>query len=369
MSASAVVLPSQCDSDRIGGSMEVDCCGSAGRETKAKMGEDPAVVKASNQKVLIFDWDDTLLCSTWLAGQGLRLDSPTMLPAGVVAELKRLESAVIALLTSAQKYGEVVIITNAETGWVELSAQRFLPGVVPLVKKLTVLSARSTFERHHPDNPYEWKVAAFRQEVTKRVRQWETEGKDLDSVDSDDSSSIEDGATTDDDPHATMKQGAYSTSTSSSALVVPSRKDTPSPTGRKPTPTIVSFGDSVHERDAVWTVTGEIAGALTKSIKFVERPTLEQLCREVNLVRECMDYIVSFESDLDLMITISLLDQKANEEAAAAAAAQGDKGDGDSVMDEDDNFSDEEGVTSGSDESEGAVTPTPSAATHDVVFG
>ena len=150
-------------------------------------------------------------------------------------------------------------------------------------------------------------------------------------------------------------------------MVVPSRKDTPSPTARSK-PTIVSFGDSVHERDAVWTVTGELSGALTKSIKFVERPTLEQLCREVNLVRECMDYIVSFENDLDLMITISLLDQKANEEAATACPQQ-DHRDGygkeqDSLMDDDD----DEGCTSGSDESEGAVTPTPSSTSQDMLF-
>merc|ERR1719428_2374655 len=108
MSASAMVLPSQSDNERMSG-MEVDCCG------RKANGFDPTdSSKASNRKVLIFDWDDTLLCSTWLAGQGLRLDSPAVLPAGVVAELKRLERAVIALLTSAQKYGEVVIITNAE---------------------------------------------------------------------------------------------------------------------------------------------------------------------------------------------------------------------------------------------------------------
>ena len=133
----------------------------------------PFSLSSLSATVLIFDWDDTLLCSTWLASEGLRLDSPAVIPPSTVAELQRLESSVVSLLERAMTYGEVVIITNAETGWVELSAQRFMPRVRPLVEKVRVISARSTYERQYPDNPYDWKVAAFRNEIGERVRRWD----------------------------------------------------------------------------------------------------------------------------------------------------------------------------------------------------
>ncbi len=47
-----------------------------------------------------------------------------MVPSGELeADLKKLEGTVIHLLTLAMSYGKTCIITNAETGWVQLSAQ------------------------------------------------------------------------------------------------------------------------------------------------------------------------------------------------------------------------------------------------------
>jgi len=211
---------------------------------------------------LIFDWDDTLLPSTWLVKQGLRLDFPEVLPESARVTLRRIEEGIIALLTKAKSYGKVIIITNAETGWVELSAQRFVPGVIPYLKDIKVLSARSTFESQYQE-PFEWKVAAFRQEV----------GAFMEEVDERESHDRE--------------------------------QMSPETTG--PTRHVVSFGDSVHERDAVWLVCKNATNTFTKSIKFVERPTAEQLYKEIDLVTNCMDYISTFGGSLDLMLTISLL--------------------------------------------------------------
>jgi hypothetical protein len=65
---------------------------------------------------------------------------------------------VIALVDRAVKSGPVVIITNAETGWVELSCKKFMPRVLPFLAGVKVLSARSTFESLYPDSPADWKV-------------------------------------------------------------------------------------------------------------------------------------------------------------------------------------------------------------------
>ncbi len=70
---------------------------------------------------------------------------------------------------------------------------------------------------------------------------------------------------------------------------------------------VLSFGDSVHERHAVHKVTAALRNVHTKSVKFVERPSVEQLKRQVDLVHSCIHDITSHKGDLDLMLTIQLL--------------------------------------------------------------
>ncbi len=71
---------------------------------------------------------------------------------------------------------------------------------------------------------------------------------------------------------------------------------------------IISFGDSVYERAAIHKVAAAMgAHTRTKSIKFVERPTLEQLKRQVDLVTSCFEEIARHNGSLDLMLTIQLL--------------------------------------------------------------
>jgi hypothetical protein len=71
---------------------------------------------------------------------------------------------------------------------------------------------------------------------------------------------------------------------------------------------IISFGDSIHERAAIHKVTATMGPQTrTKSIKFVERPTLEQLKRQVDLVTNCFEEIARHNGCLDLMLTIQLL--------------------------------------------------------------
>ena len=224
---------------------------------------------------IIFDWDDTLLPTSCLSKKDPRfgqstittrtccsffqstfttfLDYPAQLPQDVLDELETHQESVCAVLVKAMQCGTVVIITNAETGWVELSAQRFMPRVAPLLAQICVFSARSTYEPMYPDNPLQWKVAAFEQLVgqTQPMNIVDTEENLMRSV--------------------------------------------------------ISFGDSVHERDAVRKVTANLGSTFTKSVKFVERPNLEQLRREVDLVRNCLDYICGVRDHLDLMLTIQLL--------------------------------------------------------------
>lgn len=201
--------------------------------------------------VIIFDWDDTLLSSTFLAARGYRIDNSMQRDAEIEAQLRLLERSVCSVLQTALRYGRVQIITNAENGWVHLSAQAFIPAVLPMLDMVTVISARSTYEPHYA-LPLQWKSAAFRDRLNE----------------------------------------CYGDA--------------------KCAKNVLSFGDSQVEREAVRTVTRDMSNTTTKSIKFAERPTMEQLRRQVELVTNCFHYLYAHQGDLDLMLTISpALNEKA----------------------------------------------------------
>lgn len=206
--------------------------------------EKQAVPRAQTS-VIVFDWDDTLLASSFLSGKGYRLDS-AVIKSDVDAQLKELEVVVTNVLTMALKHGEVIVITNAETGWVELSAQKFIPAVLPLLKNVKVVSARSTYEEMFPDAPLKWKYYAFQERLS----------------------------------------GFFA--------------DT------KKQKNIISFGDSYVEREAVRAVTKGVPFTRTKSVKFAERPSMEQLRRQIELVTNCFQYIHNHEGDLDLQLTVTV---------------------------------------------------------------
>lgn len=205
--------------------------------------------EGSKESTVIFvDWDDTLLCSSYLSGAGYRLDSELESSSAIDRELKDLESSVIGLLRLAMSFGDVHVVTNAETGWVQLSAKKFLPGVVPVLEQVSVISARSTYETMFPDAPVKWKFCAFQERLFA---------------------------------------------------------DTKSPKN------VISFGDSHVEREAVRAVTrGLPPTTKTKSVKFAEKPSMEQLRRQLELVTNCFQYIHSHEGDLDLQLTVTVNTRK-----------------------------------------------------------
>jgi hypothetical protein len=76
-----------------------------------------------DETVIFFDWDDTCFPSTFLTNKGFRLDSHPDTYAHFVEALRELETCVGEMLRLAMQCGTVVIVTNAERGWVELSSQ------------------------------------------------------------------------------------------------------------------------------------------------------------------------------------------------------------------------------------------------------
>lgn len=114
--------------------------------------------KKKLQNIFVFDWDDTLYCTSYFGNRPL-----TTLPAQCRAAVLALDAVVSHLLLKAVWYGDVFIITNSERGWVEASAREALPKTyqVILQKNIQVISARNEYENMFPYDMYRWKLEAF----------------------------------------------------------------------------------------------------------------------------------------------------------------------------------------------------------------
>lgn len=188
----------------------------------------------------------------------IHVESFASLPVQTQHQFAKLEEAVGQCLCEAAKLGHVIIITNAETGWVEYSSKRFMPRLLPLLERIRVVSARSTYERFYPGAPLCWKAAAFAHEANQLFN--------------------------------------AEASTHSAAPA----SDTASPSTRE----IISFGDSNEERTAVKIASGQL-GAVAKSVKFCESPNPEQLVKQVEVVTSWLQWLVGNRTELDLMLKSS----------------------------------------------------------------
>lgn len=198
----------------------------------------PAAAARCAQTVTVLDWDDTLLCTTWLAALRARCRGPS---AAQRQELRGVGAAARQLLQRAREAGEVVIITNSVSGWVEHSALAHVPEVLPLLKGVHIISARSEFGQEFPGDAARWKQQAF----------------------------------------LTLKQ-----------------RLPPLPVSN-----LISMGDSNYEIDAARFL-GQRLGeeTLVKTVKFCESPSPEQLRKELELVCCQLDKILGCARDVSVTL-------------------------------------------------------------------
>jgi len=110
--------------------------------------------------IFIFDWDDTLLCTSVLSPNGY-FDDDFEIPEATLKKIKTLEIHVKNILVKALEKGDTYIITNSELDWIEYSCQRFFPNVYELIKKIKIISARDLYEKKYPHDYKIWKVKVF----------------------------------------------------------------------------------------------------------------------------------------------------------------------------------------------------------------
>ena len=92
--------------------------------------------------IFIFDWDDTLFFTT---------------------HLDPIKNNLLFNETPKEKrmMKSILIITNSSEGWVESCTHTYYSDLIPLLKKIKIISARSLYEKKYPSNPLEWKIKAF----------------------------------------------------------------------------------------------------------------------------------------------------------------------------------------------------------------
>jgi len=208
---------------------------------------------ASEVNFIIFDWDDTLMPSTWLQQQGLAITPGSALPSDEQKEeLHRVSRCVIRTLRRAKRLGHVMILTNAEKGWVELACSKFLPEVAPLLEGVKILSARSTFEQAtvvSPLSPLLWKRQAFSREIAAFLQR-------------------------------------------------PTKYATPDCQKH-----MISVGDSMQERTALMESTVD-QDCWAKSLKLLERPSPAHLVKQHRLLCSCLRSFIDYEGSLDLCLQV-----------------------------------------------------------------
>jgi len=271
---------------------------------------------------IIFDWDDTLFPSSYVEREGFHgVSSFDELPRESQSQFIDLERQIMTLLKKASEYGHVLIITNAQNGWVEFCCKRFLPNLMYFfeygpqyenylelaaergrnVAKYTalknsfvdgrpwspnrmyqneflrhfvstndvlnyfseippfmkVVSARANFEALFPRDTICWKAAAFAHELHYIQR--------------------------------------------INKVVLRN---------------ILSFGDSLDEQTAV-KINANQLGSKSKSVKFLDNPSHSQLFRQLEVMVDYVPWISNSQQDLDVLLTVQNESPNPDEEAYA----------------------------------------------------
>lgn len=199
----------------------------------------PSKKEKNHNSLIIFDWDDTLLCTSFLTPNGVYRED-LKLSDKDLEKLAKLEFAVLRLLTLALEKGDVYIITNAAPGWVEYSAEKFYPSLKTIIKKINIVSARGEHEKEHPGDSRMWKIQAFLNMQ-----------KDFDS-----------------------------------GLIT----------------NIICLGDSFIEMEAAQVLAGKFSKAFIKSVKFRESPKPEELNKQLTLVADQFLAIYSSIKNLTIRV-------------------------------------------------------------------
>ena len=191
--------------------------------------------------IFIFDWDDTLLCTSYLLPTGALNDMEINKKDKEI--IANLDILVYKLLAKTMKLGLVFIITNGAPGWVELSSVKFYPKSARLMKNIKIISARGLCEKKLPGDARQWKSITFKYALEQ----------------------------------------------------LKIKKNIPT--------NIIAFGDSIIEIEASYNLKESFLNAYLKTIKFKETPTHIELEKELKIIITQIDSILCNFKNLSIRVT------------------------------------------------------------------
>ena len=199
----------------------------------------PSVERKQFNSIIIFDWDDTLLPTSFLVSKGI-FSSIFSLTKYEKQTISQLEDLILELLSLAVGKGDVYIITNADKGWVEYSSRLIYPSILDILKKVKIISAKNQYQEKFPRDSRKWKINAFLNLTT-----------DLNV---------------------------------------------------KKITNIICSGDSIFEIEAGKILASKFSQAFIKTIKFKEKPELEEVLKQIMLVNLQFNSIYSAIKNLTIRV-------------------------------------------------------------------
>jgi hypothetical protein len=197
-------------------------------------------MNANNRNIFIFDWDDTLFPTSWLLYKKYinnnSMVSLSQLNLEDQSTLTNYSQKIAILLEKCLHIGHVIIVTNADNGWISTCISKFMPNLVELITRILCYSAKHLFQKTFI--PFYWKVATFSHAL-----------------------------------HNYMDK-KYQTS-------------------------VISFGDSEYEKNANKLFCMNYENCYSKVIKYIENPSITQLEKENDLVSNYIHHICSYAGNID----------------------------------------------------------------------
>jgi hypothetical protein len=120
----------------------------------------PIGKEKTHNSIIIFDWDDTLMCTTYLTPGGIFNPKMTISNEDF-DKISLIDKYSYEILKKSIEAADTYIVTNAALGWVEFSAKKFFPLTHSLLKKVKIISARKLFEQFYPFDSKMWKMHTF----------------------------------------------------------------------------------------------------------------------------------------------------------------------------------------------------------------
>lgn len=198
----------------------------------------PGNKSKTHNSLFIYDWDDTFLPTSYLIRENM-VDNIELSD-----ELKYLffilEEIIINILNLSMNKGKVYIITNSSISWFYFSSEKFFPNLNFILNKIKVISARDEYEDLYPGDTKIWKQKAFLHLKNE----------------------INDN--------------------------LPSN--------------IICFGDSLNELEAGKIFASQLSDSFIKTVKFKEKPEVEDLIKQLNLIVDKFDFIYSKAKNLSIKV-------------------------------------------------------------------